>query len=52
MKFSGEAEARDKLKNQARTMLIKVLDGMAMLSVDNFKQAATKLANINLIDDP
>jgi hypothetical protein len=52
MKFSGEAEARDKQKNFSKSMLIKILDGMAMLYSDNFKEAAIRLANVNLIEDP
>lgn len=51
MKFSGEADARDKQKNSGKTMLIKILDGMAVLSADNFKEAAIRLANVSLVDD-
>lgn len=40
IKYSGEAEARDKLKNQSRTMLIKTLDALSSLISDNYKDAA------------
>ena len=52
MKFSAEADARDKQKNQAKTMVIKILDGMGSLFVDNFKEAAIRLANVSIVDDP
>ena len=52
LKFSAEADARDKQKNQARTMVIKVLDGVGCLFVDNFKEAAIRLANVSIVDDP
>lgn len=40
IKYSGEADARDKLKNQSRTMLIKTLDALSSLLSDNYKDAA------------
>lgn len=33
-------------------MLIKILDGMGCLMVDNFKEAAIRLANVSIVDDP
>lgn len=51
MKYSAEADARDKQKNQARTMMIKVLDGLGALFVDNFKDASIRLANVSIVDD-
>ena len=40
VKYAGEADARDKLKSPSKTMQIKVLDGIASLAADNFKEAA------------
>ena len=50
IKFTGEADARDKGKNPARTMMIKILDGLACLMVENFKEAAIRLANVNIVE--
>lgn len=33
-------------------MMIKVLDGMGALFVDNFKDASIRLANVQIVDDP
>lgn len=52
MKFSGEADARDKLKNPSKTMNIKILDGLSCIMFDNFKEAAVRLSSISLVDDP
>jgi len=46
MKFSGEADARDKLKNPTKTMIIKLLDGMGSLIFDNSADVALKLSSI------
>lgn len=51
IKFSAESDARDKQKNAGKTMLIKVLDGFSALITDNFKEAAIRLANIQIVDD-
>jgi len=51
IKYSGEAEARDKLKNPTKTMLIKTLDALSCLLSENYKDAAVKLANINIVDE-
>ena len=50
VKYAGEADARDKQKNQAKTMQIKVLDGLASLAADNFKEAAYRLSNVSVAD--
>lgn len=52
MKFSAEADARDKQKNPAKTMVIKLLDSVGCLFVDNYKEAAIRLANVSIVDDP
>lgn len=52
MKFSGEADARDKNKNPHKTMMIKVLDALSCLMFDNFKEASLRLSSISLTDDP
>ncbi len=52
MKFSGEADARDKLKNPSKTMVIKILDGLSCLLFDNFKEASLRLSSVSLVDDP
>jgi COP9 signalosome complex subunit 1 len=52
MKYSAEADARDKQKNQVKTMIIKILDGMGTLFVDNMKETAIRLANVSIVDDP
>jgi len=31
MKFSGEADARDKQKDPTKTMIIKIIDGLACI---------------------
>lgn len=49
-KYAGEADARDKGKNPTKTMQIKVLDGLASLSQENWRDAAFKLVNVSLID--
>lgn len=51
MKFSAEADARDKQKNSAKTMQIKLLEGIGCLFGDNFKEAAIRLANVTIIED-
>lgn len=51
IKYSGEAEARDKLKNTTKTMLIKTLDALSCLLDENYKEAALRLANVNIIDE-
>ncbi|CDW76767.1 cop9 signalosome complex subunit 1 [Stylonychia lemnae] len=50
IKYSGEAEARDKLKNQKVTMQIKILDGLSSLLNDNHSQAAAKFSSIQVVD--
>lgn len=40
IKYSGEAEARDKYKNPTNTMLIKTLDALSCLLAENYKEAA------------
>ena len=52
MKYSSEAEARDKQKNLVRTMQIKLLDGFAALTTENYKEAAVRFANVGLVEDP
>lgn len=52
MKFSGEADARDKMKNPSKTMNIKILDGLSCIMFDNFKEASLRLSSISLVDDP
>lgn len=52
MKFSGEADARDKLKNVSKTMIIKILDGVSCFLFDNYKEASLRLSSISLVDDP
>jgi COP9 signalosome complex subunit 1 len=52
IKFSGEADARDKGKNQAQTMSIKLLDGLAYLFIENFREASIRLSNVTLNEDP
>lgn len=52
MKFSGEADARDKLKDPTKTMIIKILDGLSCLLFDNYKEASLRLSSISLVDDP
>lgn len=50
-KYAGEADARDKAKNPTKTMQIKVLDALASLAQENYKEAAIKLTNVSLIDE-
>ena len=50
IKYAGEADARDKQKVQSKTMQIKVLDGLASLAADNYKEAAYRLSNISVSD--
>ncbi len=50
IKYAGEADARDKQKNPAKTMQIKVLDALSSLAVDNFKEAAYRLSNVSIAD--
>lgn len=52
MKFSGEADARDKQKNLNKSMIIKILDGLSCLLLENYKDAAYRLSSVQLIDDP
>lgn len=52
LKFSGEADARDKNKNPTKTMVIKVLDGLSYLLFDNFKETSYRLSSVSLTDDP
>ena len=33
-------------------MVIKLLDGLAYLFIENFREASIRLSNISLIDDP
>jgi COP9 signalosome complex subunit 1 len=51
MKFSGEADARDKLKNPSKTMVIKILDGLSCLLFESYKEASLRLSSISLVDD-
>mmetsp|Transcript_3698 Transcript_3698/g.3632 ORF Transcript_3698/g.3632 Transcript_3698/m.3632 type:complete len:114 (-) Transcript_3698:647-988(-) len=51
MKYSGEADARDKQKDPFKTMIIKILDSLSSLQFDNMKQASLKLASVSLTDD-
>jgi hypothetical protein len=51
IKYSGEADARDKGKNPTKTMLIKTLDALASLLAENHKDAAVKLASISITDE-
>jgi len=50
IKYSGEAEARDKLKNAKVTMQIKILDALSSLLNHNYQQAAVKLTSIQVVD--
>lgn len=51
MKFSGEADARDKGKNPSKTMMIKILDGLSQLLFENHREAALRLSSISLVED-
>lgn len=51
IKYSGEAEARDKQKNPTKTMQIKILDCFASLMTENFREAATKFSSLNIVDN-
>ena len=51
VKYSGEADARDKLKNPTKTMLIKTLDALSSLVSENYKEAAFRLANVSISDE-
>jgi hypothetical protein len=50
MKYSGEADARDKLKSPSTTMIIKALDALSMVLSENYKEAASRLPNITIVD--
>ena len=50
-KYAGEADARDKLKNPAKTIQVKALDALSCLQQDNFKDTAIRLANISITDE-
>ncbi len=50
-KYAGEADARDKGKNLVKTMQIKILDALASLAQENYKEAAIKLTNVSLVDE-
>ena len=52
MKYCGEADAHDKLKSIVKTMMIKTLDGLSCLLVQNYKDASFRFSNVNVIDDP
>lgn len=52
MKYSSEAEARDKQKNPMKTMEIKILDAFSALCTENYREAAIRFANISIVDDP
>ena len=51
MKYAGEADARDKLKNPNKTMIIKTLDALACLMGENYKEAAFRLSNVSISDE-
>jgi hypothetical protein len=51
MKFNGEADVRDKQKNPSKTMMVKILEGLSYLLVDNYKSAASKLTSVSIVDD-
>lgn len=51
IKYSGEAEARDKLKNPKITMQIKILDGLSSLMTESFSVAALRLSNVSIVDE-
>lgn len=51
MKYSGEADARDKQKNPVKTMQIKILDGLASLLSEQFSGAAHRLSQVSIVDD-
>ena len=51
IKYSGEADARDKQKNPVKTMMIKTLEALSYVLADNHKEAAFRLSNINITDD-
>ncbi len=44
MKYSGEADARDKQKNPSKTMIIKILDGLGCLGFESHREAALRLS--------
>eukprot|EP00347_Sterkiella_histriomuscorum_P005470 403356493 len=50
IKYSGEAEARDKGKNNSQTMQIKILDAMSSLFQEKFSTAAHRFVNITISD--
>jgi hypothetical protein len=50
-KYAGEADARDKGKNLVKTMQIKILDALASLAQENYKEAAIKLTNVSIVDE-
>lgn len=49
-KFAGEADARDKCKNIPKTVQIKVLDALASLAMENYRDAAIKLTSMPVSD--
>jgi hypothetical protein len=49
-KYAGEAEARDKCKSVQKTVQIKILDALASLSMENYRDAAIKLTAMSLGD--
>mmetsp|Transcript_27419 Transcript_27419/g.20572 ORF Transcript_27419/g.20572 Transcript_27419/m.20572 type:complete len:242 (-) Transcript_27419:99-824(-) len=51
MKYSGEAEARDKQKDLFKTMIIRLLDGLSSLHSGDMKSAAEKLVQVPLVED-
>jgi len=49
-KYAGEAEARDKCKSVQKTVQIKILDALASLAMENYRDAANKLTAMSLSD--
>lgn len=39
------------MKSPQKTMIIKILDGISVLLVENFREASIRLANVPLIED-
>ena len=49
-KYAGEADARDKGKVSSKSVQVKILDALASLALENYKDAAIKLTTINITD--
>lgn len=47
IKYSGEAEARDKGKNSQITSQVKVMEALGLLMQENYRVAAQRLVNIS-----